>query len=75
MTSQRTAAPSTETTVAASAAPTSPPTSACVDEEGSPRYQVATFHPIAPASPANTTSSTAAPCGISITAATVLATF
>lgn len=34
---------------AASAAPISPPTSPCVDEDGRPKYQVMRFHTIAPA--------------------------
>src|SRR6476646_447418 len=39
----------------ATAAPTNPPTSACDDEEGSPRYAVTTFQVMAPASPAKMT--------------------
>ena len=35
---------------AASAAPTSPPISACEDDEGSPKYQVIRFQAIAPIS-------------------------
>ncbi len=41
---------------AASAAPTSPPISACEDEVGSPRHQVKTFHPMAPTSAHRTSS-------------------
>src|SRR5262249_58137405 len=36
----------------ASTAPTTPPTSACDDDDGMPRNQVITFHRIAPTSPA-----------------------
>src|SRR5215831_3523874 len=40
--------------IAASTEPTTPPTSACDDDEGMPRYHVVTFHRIAPTSPAKT---------------------
>ena len=36
-------------------APTRPPISACDDDDGSPKYQVSRFQPIAPISAANTT--------------------
>jgi hypothetical protein len=39
---------------AAIVAPTTPPIRACDELEGRPKYQVATFHPIAPISPAKT---------------------
>ena len=48
---------------AASAAPTSPPISACDDDDGSPKYQVIRFHAIAPTSAAKTTSSPSVPVG------------
>ncbi len=38
----------------ASPAPMTPPIRACEELEGSPRYQVARFHRMPPASPANT---------------------
>ena len=41
--------------LAAKAAPTRPPMSACDELEGSPKYQVARFHAMAPIRPANTT--------------------
>jgi hypothetical protein len=41
--------------LAAKAAPTRPPMSACDELEGSPKYQVARFHAIAPIRPAKTT--------------------
>src|SRR5690606_81494 len=41
--------------LAKSVAPTSPPNNACDDEDGSPKYQVSRFHPIAPTTPAKTT--------------------
>jgi hypothetical protein len=41
------------TLVEARPAPTSPPISACVEELGSPKYQVIRFQKIAPISPAN----------------------
>src|SRR3954454_19610848 len=48
-------APSTASGPAATNAdPTMPPISACEDEEGRPKYQVARFHAIAPISPAKT---------------------
>ena len=37
------------------AAPPSPPTRACPDDDGRPSHQVSRFHPVAPASPAPTT--------------------
>src|SRR4051794_10872873 len=37
------------------AAPTSPPNSACDEDDGSPKYQVMRFQAIAPTTPANTT--------------------
>src|SRR5436305_12910545 len=40
---------------AAITAPTRPPIRACEELDGNPKYQVITFHPIAPTSPANTT--------------------
>src|SRR3954466_14484342 len=39
---------------ATNAAPTTPPISACDELDGSPKYQVARFHMIAPIRPANT---------------------
>src|SRR3712207_4273183 len=39
---------------AANAAPTTPPISACEDDEGRPKYQVARFQAIAPIRPAKT---------------------
>src|SRR3954452_13756371 len=48
-------APSTASGPAATNAdPTTPPMSACEDDEGSPKYQVARFQAIAPISPAKT---------------------
>src|SRR3954447_4190309 len=41
---------------AASMEPTTPPMSACDDDDGSPKYQVSRFQKIAPMSPANTIS-------------------
>ena len=41
--------------LAANAAPTRPPMSACDELEGSPKYQVARFHAMAPMRPAKTT--------------------
>src|SRR5215208_3565306 len=41
---------------AAKAEPTTPPISACEDDDGSPKYQVSRFQKIAPISPAKTTS-------------------
>src|SRR4029079_10798287 len=49
--------------LAARAAPTSPPMSACDDDDGSPKYQVSRFQPVAPTSAANTTTRLAAPGG------------
>src|SRR5258708_6817965 len=52
---------------AASAAPIMPPISACEDEEGRPKYQVARFQVIAPTSSEKTTTRPAVfPCGIVI---------
>src|SRR4051794_15308023 len=48
---------------AASAAPTSPPMSACDDDDGSPKYQVIRFQAIAPTRAANTTCSPPDPVG------------
>src|SRR3954454_12621710 len=48
---------------AARAAPTSPPISACDDDDGSPKYQVIRFHAIAPMSAAKTTSRPPGPDG------------
>ena len=39
---------------ATNAAPTTPPISACDDDDGRPKYHVARFHAIAPIRPANT---------------------
>ena len=39
---------------ATNAEPTTPPISACEEDDGSPKYQVARFHAIAPTRPANT---------------------
>ena len=47
--------------LAAKAAPTSPPMSACDELEGSPKYQVARFHAMAPIRPAKTTVVVTAP--------------
>src|SRR4029079_5143280 len=56
-------------------APTSPPNSACEDEEGSPKYQVSRFQPIAPITPAKTTPRLARPGGrLTRPSPTVLAT-
>ena len=60
---------------AASAAPTSPPISAWVDDDGSPKYQVIRFQMIAPSSPAKMTISPSVPLGGTITSDTVRATF
>src|SRR4051812_44466655 len=48
---------------AASAAPISPPISACEDDEGSPKYQVTRFQAIAPSSAEKTTTSPSEPAG------------
>src|SRR3954454_21299946 len=48
---------------AASAAPTSPPISACDDDEGSPKYQVIMFQAIAPIRAAKTTFKPSEPVG------------
>src|SRR6058998_1941673 len=48
---------------AARAAPTSPPISACEDDDGSPKYQVIRFQAIAPMRAANTTWRPAVPVG------------
>ena len=59
----------------ARAAPTSPPMSACEDDDGSPNHQVVRFHPMAPSSAASTTVRPATPCGGSmIPLPTVVAT-
>ena len=60
---------------AARAAPTSPPISAWVDDDGSPKYQVVRFQTIAPSSPARMTTSPSCPLGGTITSDTVWATF
>src|ERR1700733_2882933 len=39
---------------ATAVAPTTPPIRACEELDGSPKYQVSTFHAIAPSRPANT---------------------
>jgi hypothetical protein len=46
----------------ARAAPTSPPMSACEDEDGRPRYQVPRFQTMAPSRAARTTTRPALPC-------------
>src|SRR6476646_2998303 len=46
---------------AANAAPTSPPISACDEEDGRPKYHVARFQAMAPIRPANTTVIVTAP--------------
>src|SRR4029078_570694 len=57
----------------ATAAPTSPPTSACPELEGSPRHHVATFHSVAARTPDPITAT--ADDGATVTIpATVLAT-
>src|SRR4051812_9357950 len=48
---------------AASAARTSPPISACEDDEGSPKYQVIRFHAIAPTRAAKTIFNPSEPVG------------
>ncbi len=50
---------------AASVAPTSPPISACDEDDGRPSAQVITFHTIAPVTPASTTSRLAVTWGSS----------
>src|SRR4051794_18743549 len=45
-----------ELPAAANVEPTTPPISACEDEDGSPKYQVSRFQKIAPINPAKTTS-------------------
>src|SRR3954463_5157540 len=59
---------------ATNAAPISPPISACDELDGRPRHHVATFHAIAPTSPANTTVVVIAPAS-TIPDPTVAATF
>lgn len=59
----------------ASPAPTTPPISACEDDEGSPKYQVIRFQVIAPSTPAASTVSPCSPLGGVITSLTVLATW
>src|SRR3954454_14623111 len=49
------------------AAPTRPPIKACEEDDGRPKYHVMTFHEIAPASAARTTTRPALPSGGSIT--------
>ena len=58
----------------ARAAPTSPPISACDDEDGSPKYQVVRFQVIAPRSAARMTTRPSSPLGGVITSETVFAT-
>ena len=59
----------------ATAAPISPPISACDDEEGMPKYQVVMFQTIAPISAHSTTTSPGTPPGASmIPLPTVVAT-
>src|SRR6266536_1887459 len=48
-------------------APTSPPNSACEDDDGMPKYQVTRFQTIAPTSPASTTPRPLVPAGGLIT--------
>ena len=59
---------------AASVAPTTPPMSACEDDDGSPNHHVARFQQIAPMSPPNTTVGVIAPAS-TIPPAIVAATF
>src|SRR3954449_6428935 len=69
--------PSTFTTsgpLATSAAPMSPPISACDELDGSPAHHVARFQPIAPTSPQNTTVVVTAPAS-TMPEPTVAATF
>jgi hypothetical protein len=67
---------STTPSVANRVAPTSPPNSACDEEEGIPKYQVSRFQQIAPTTPAKTTPRLARPVGRSTSPLpTVLATF
>ncbi len=54
--------------------PTTPPISACDDDEGSPNHHVARFQQVAPMSPPKTTVGVIAPAS-TIPAATVAATF
>src|SRR3954454_15316288 len=60
--------PLTQCTVLAdaSAAPTSPPISACDEDEGRPTYQVMKFQAIAPSRAARTTAMPVAPAGASM---------
>ena len=58
-----------------SAAPMSPPMSACEDDDGSPKYQVMRFHAIAPTRAAKTTTSPCVSVGGAMMSAMVLATF
>ena len=46
--------PSTSKSIAPREAPTRPPTRACDDDDGMPKYQVMRFHAMAPTTPANT---------------------
>ena len=59
---------------AASVAPTTPPMSACEDDDGSPNHHVARFQQIAPMSPPKTTVGVIAPAS-TIPLAIVAATF
>src|SRR5204862_6888104 len=59
---------------AASVAPTTPPISACDDDDGSPNHHVARFQQIAPMSPPKTTVGVIAPAS-TIPPAIVAATF
>src|SRR3954447_9788038 len=59
----------------AMAAPTSPPISACDDEDGRPKYQVMRFQAIAPTTAENTTTRPCDVSGASMMLPTVLATF
>src|SRR5204862_5611145 len=59
---------------AAITAPTRPPISACDELDGSPKYQVIRFQPMAPISPANTVVGVTASAW-TIPLATVAATF
>ena len=58
----------------AMAAPTSPPISACDDEDGRPKYQVVRFQVIAPSRAAMMTTRPSSPLGGVITSLTVFAT-
>src|SRR3954453_11164608 len=58
---------------AANVDPTMPPISACEDDDGSPKYQVARFQAIAPTSPAKTIGSVMS-SGLTMPLAIVVAT-